>query len=168
MVVISPPIYSRFFRGKTSYAMGKIGMSVLTKGLATDWIREGKSEMAITSLWPAAAIQSAATRNISEEERGELRKPTIFSAAILKILEKPTEEVTGELVTDEDFLRDKCGYGDTDIAPFSLIEGGMPRRIMPKQFPPLEVEEQDDEGRRKDSNEDESAVARSRMKNAKL
>lgn len=54
IVVVSPPIYSRFFRGKTAYAMGKIGMSVLTKGLAMDWEREGKDKMAITSIWPAA------------------------------------------------------------------------------------------------------------------
>ncbi|TVY24117.1 hypothetical protein LHYA1_G006667 [Lachnellula hyalina] len=33
IIVVSPPIYSRFFRGKTARAMGKIGMSVLTKGL---------------------------------------------------------------------------------------------------------------------------------------
>ena len=55
IVVVSPPIYSRFFRGKTAYAMGKIGMSVLTKGLAMDLLREGErsSDMAITSIWPA-------------------------------------------------------------------------------------------------------------------
>jgi len=53
IIVVSPPIYSRFFRGKTAYAMGKVGMSVLTKGLAMDWKREGKNEMAITSIWPA-------------------------------------------------------------------------------------------------------------------
>jgi len=144
--------------------MGKVGMSVLTKGLAMDWMREGKTDMAITSLWPAAAIRSAATRNVSEEERAELRKPTIFSVAIQKIIEKPTSEVNGELVTDEDFLREKCGFTDAGIERFSLVEGGKPRRIMPKRFPPLEVEEQDDEGRLKDSHEDESAVARSRMK----
>lgn len=54
LVVVSPPIYSRFFRGKTAYAMGKIGMSALTMGLAVDFEREGRSEMAITSIWPAA------------------------------------------------------------------------------------------------------------------
>lgn len=53
IIVVSPPIYSRFFRGKTAYAMGKVGMSVLTKGLAMDFEREGKKEMAITSIWPA-------------------------------------------------------------------------------------------------------------------
>lgn len=168
VVVVSPPIYSRFFRGKASYAMGKVGMSVLTKGLAMDWTREGKTDMAITSIWPAAAIESAATRNVSSDERAELRKPTIFSTAIRKILEKPTAEVSGELVLDEDFLREKCGFADNDIAPFSLVEGGKPRRIMPARFPPLEVDEQDDEGRRKDSSEDEGAIAKSRMKDAKL
>ncbi|KAL3419409.1 short chain dehydrogenase [Phlyctema vagabunda] len=54
VVVVSPPIYSRFFRGKTAYAMGKVAMSVLTKGLAMDWEREGRTGMAITSIWPAA------------------------------------------------------------------------------------------------------------------
>jgi NAD(P)-dependent dehydrogenase (short-subunit alcohol dehydrogenase family) len=53
IIVVSPPIYSRFFRGKTAYAMGKVGMSVLTKGLAMDFEREGKGEMSITSIWPA-------------------------------------------------------------------------------------------------------------------
>ncbi|TFB06297.1 Hydroxysteroid dehydrogenase-like protein [Trichoderma ghanense] len=53
IVVVSPPIYSRFFRGKAAYAMGKVGMSVLTKGLAMDFEREGRKNMAITSIWPA-------------------------------------------------------------------------------------------------------------------
>jgi NAD(P)-dependent dehydrogenase (short-subunit alcohol dehydrogenase family) len=53
IIVVSPPIYSRFFRGKTAYAMGKVGMSVLTKGLAMDFQRQGLTDMAITSIWPA-------------------------------------------------------------------------------------------------------------------
>ena len=58
IIVVSPPIYSRFFRGKTAYAMGKVGMSVLTKGLAMDFEREGRTEMAITSIWPAVVWSS--------------------------------------------------------------------------------------------------------------
>lgn len=72
IIVVSPPIYSRFFRGKTAYAMGKIAMSVMTKGLAMDWAREGRHGMAITSIWPAAAIQSGATKGADERD---LRKP---------------------------------------------------------------------------------------------
>lgn len=58
IIVVSPPIYSRFFRGKTAYAMGKVGMSVLTKGLAVDFEREGKHDMSITSIWPAVVSSS--------------------------------------------------------------------------------------------------------------
>ena len=29
-------------------------MSVLTKGMAMDFVREGRKEMAITSIWPAS------------------------------------------------------------------------------------------------------------------
>lgn len=54
IIVVSPPIYSRFFRGKTAYAMGKVAMSVLTKGLAMDFQRQGVDDkLAITSIWPA-------------------------------------------------------------------------------------------------------------------
>jgi NAD(P)-dependent dehydrogenase (short-subunit alcohol dehydrogenase family) len=148
VIVVSPPIYSRFFRGKTAYAMGKVGMSVLTKGLAMDWEREGKHNMAITSIWPACAIQSAATQNLSEEDASDLRKPTIYSDAILAMLRAPASEVNGCLELDEDFLRKK---GIADFDKYSVVAGTTPRRIMPAEFPDLTVEEQADEGRRVDS-----------------
>ena len=68
VIVVSPPVYSRFFRGKTAYAVGKIGMSVLTKGLAMDWQREGKGGMGITSIWPASV--SVVYPDGDGEERG--------------------------------------------------------------------------------------------------
>ncbi|EFW20762.1 hypothetical protein D8B26_002918 [Coccidioides posadasii str. Silveira] len=146
IIVVSPPIYSRFFRGKTAYAMGKVAMSVLAKGLSMDWVREGKKDMAITSIWPAVAIQSAATPD--QNFIRDLRKPTIFSDAILAMLRSPAEEVNGCLELDEDFLRKK---GVSDFSKYSVVPGSNPRRIMPAQLPELTVAEQDDEGRRVDS-----------------
>jgi hypothetical protein len=64
------------------------------------------------------------------------------------MLQSPAEEVNGLLDTDEDFLRKK---GVTDFSKYSLVPGATPRRIMPAEFPNLEVAEQDDEGRRVDS-----------------
>jgi len=152
IVVVSPPIYSRFFRGKTAYAVGKIGMSVLTKGLAMDFEREGKVHMAISSIWPASAIESAATQSMTKTDpasASDLRKPTIFSDAILAMLRAPTSVVNGLLDTDEDFL---CRHeGISDFSKYSLVEGAQPRRIMPANFPDLAVVEQDDEGRRVES-----------------
>jgi NAD(P)-dependent dehydrogenase (short-subunit alcohol dehydrogenase family) len=183
IVVVSPPVYSRFFRGKTAYAMGKVGMSVLTMGLAMDFEREGRADtMAITSIWPAAvgssimlspfsfsfpnptimsndfhdvqAIDSAATQKNQrpdqfEEMQRSLRKPEIFSDAILAILRAPTRDVSGKVLLDEDFLRDHEGV--TDFSKYALIPGATPRRIMPESFPDLRVREQDDEGDRVDS-----------------
>jgi NAD(P)-dependent dehydrogenase (short-subunit alcohol dehydrogenase family) len=148
IIVVSPPIYSRFFRGKTAYAMGKVGMSVLTKGLAMDFQREGKSDMAVTSIWPATAVQSAATQNIGGEDAKDLRTAHIFSDAVLQMIKAPVEEVNGELLLDEDFLRTK---GVSDFDKYNLVEGSKPRRIMPAEFPNLRVKEHDDEGRRVDS-----------------
>ncbi|KAF7337787.1 Short chain dehydrogenase [Mycena sanguinolenta] len=129
------PIYSRFFRGKTAYAMGKVGMSVLTKGLAMDWQREGKHDMAITSIWPTSAIESAATLAASNdpEQRQDLRHPAIFSDAIRAMLAAPPATVNGLLDTDEDFLRNYAGV--TDFSRYSLVPGTNPRRIMPAGFP---------------------------------
>ncbi|KAI4935224.1 uncharacterized protein J4E92_002512 [Alternaria infectoria] len=148
IIIVSPPIYSRFFRGKTAYAMGKVGMSVLTKALAMDFQREGKSEMAITSIWPATAVQSAATQNMAQEDAKDLRTANVFSDAVLQMIKAPVEEVNGELLLDEDFLRMK---GVSDFEKYNLVEGSSPRRIMPAEFPDLRVKEQDDEGRRVDS-----------------
>lgn len=150
VIVVSPPIYSRFFRGKTAYAMGKVGMSVLTMGLAMDWQREGKSDMAITSIWPAVAIESAATQNVEGEDKKDLRKPTIYSDAILEMLRAQPSEVNGCLELDEDFLR-KRGWKDDDFERHNVVPGSKPRRIMPKELPDLMVAEQDDEGKRVDS-----------------
>ncbi|KPM34064.1 hypothetical protein AK830_g12508 [Neonectria ditissima] len=161
IVVVSPPIYSRFFRGKTAYAMGKIGMSVLTKGLAMDFEREEGNEMAITSIWPAVpkAIESAATEQFTvtnPDEANDLRKGTIFSDAILAILKAPSSVVNGELLLDEDFLRDYAGV--TDFSKYSVVPGTSPRRMLPLKLPDLTVAEQDDQGKRYDSNKDKAKL----------
>ncbi|KAJ3523220.1 hypothetical protein NM208_g12537 [Fusarium decemcellulare] len=159
IVVVSPPIYSRFFRGKTAYAMGKVGMSVLTKGLAMDFEREGKKDMAITSIWPAVAIESAATEQFTRknpDEANDLRKATIFSNAILAILQAPPSVVNGELLLDEDFLREHAGV--TDFSKYNVVPGTSPRRIMPQQLPDLTVAEQADEGKRYDSSKDKAKL----------
>lgn len=76
IIVVSPPIYSRFFRGKTAYAMGKVGMSVLTKGLAMDFVRQGRTDMAITSLWPAAVFSLPSVHSM-DVLRADIVRPLI-------------------------------------------------------------------------------------------
>jgi NAD(P)-dependent dehydrogenase (short-subunit alcohol dehydrogenase family) len=145
IVVVAPPIYSRFFRGKTAYAVGKVGMSVLVKGLAMDFERQGKKDMAVSALWPAVAVKSAATK-VSDEK--DLRTPDVFADAVVAMLRAPADEVNGCLELDEDFLRK---HGVSDFSGYSVVPGTTPRRIMPVELPDLRVKEQDDEGVRMDS-----------------
>ena len=88
------------------------------------------------------------TRTNPSAER-DLRKPTIYSDAILAMLNAPTAVVNGLLALDEDFLREHGGV--TDFSKYSVVEGATPRRIMPAKLPDLTVAEQDDEGQRVDS-----------------
>lgn len=155
VIVISPPIYSRFFRGKTAYAMGKVGMSVLVKGFAMDCEREKRKDFAISALWPGASITSGATRGA---DQGNLRKPEIFSDSIIEILRDDPSKVNGELFIDEDYLRDR--HNVKDFSKYALVPGTSPRRIMPAELPNLRVAEHDDEGTRMDS-----TVSRSRALN---
>ena len=60
----------------------------------------------------------------------------------------PASDVNGLIDLDEDFLRKK---GVSDFSKYSVVAGSTPRRIMPAEFPNLDVAEQDDEGRRVDS-----------------
>ncbi|KAL9623804.1 MAG: hypothetical protein Q9160_002035 [Pyrenula sp. 1 TL-2023] len=137
IIVVSPPIYSRFFRGKTAYAMGKTAMTVLTSGLAVDFTRQSRSEMAISSLWPASAIQSAATEfnassSSDQDEQSrlqDLRKPTIFTHALLTLLQCPAPLVNGLIDTDEDVLRRIAQK--TDFSEYAVVEGARPRRMLP-------------------------------------
>ncbi|KAI0180000.1 NAD(P)-binding protein [Hypoxylon sp. FL1284] len=161
IIVASPPIYSRFFRGKAAYAVGKVGMSVLTKGLAMDFERQGRADMAITSLWPAVAIESAATRQLTSKDptaAQDLRRATVFSDAVVAVLRAPAAAVNGRLELDEDFLRSDLGGAVADFASYAVIPGSRPRRIMPAALPDLTVAEQDDEGVRMNS-----AKARSKL-----
>ena len=65
------------------------------------------------------------------------------------MLKAPAETVNGLIELDEDFLRKYCGV--TDFTGYSVVPNTTPRRIMPQEFPTLEVAEQADEGHRIDS-----------------
>lgn len=106
------------------------------------------------------SIQSAATEQFTRNNPSglqDLRKPTIFSDAIHAILTAPASVVNGQLVLDEDFLREQRGV--TDFSAYAVVPGSNPRRIMPAVLPDLTVAEQDDEGDRVDS----ARASRSRL-----
>ena len=67
------------------------------------------------------------------------------------MLKAPPSTINGQLELDEDFLRNSLDV--QDFSKYSVVEGATPRRIMPRRFPDLRVDEHDDEGKRVDSAE---------------
>lgn len=134
IVSVSPPIYSRFFKGKTAYSMTKIAMSVLAIGMSTELF----NNQAITCLWPATGIKSYVTqvKGIKDEL---LRKPEIFSDCCLEIFKSDSKLVNGRCLIDEDFLRE---VGRTDFRKYRCDLQREPPRMMPKKFPDLMVDEE--------------------------
>ena len=131
---VSPPIYNRFFKGKTAYAMTKIGMTVLMSGLSME-VPKGVS---VCSLWPATVIQSQVTENLNLPLK-YMRKPEIFAEACLNILLDEHENINGKSLIDEDYLRTR---GITDFTKYRCDKDFEPERMMPKEFPNLSVKEQ--------------------------
>jgi NAD(P)-dependent dehydrogenase (short-subunit alcohol dehydrogenase family) len=151
IVIVSPPIYARFTRGKTAYAMTKFAMTTLMIGLNYDFARLRKEGFMgkVCCIWPATGVLSAATEYVSPGKHSALRKATIFADAVKAILESHWTEVSGVANLDEEFLRKLKGL--KDFSSYAVVQGTQPRRIMPAKFPDLRVEEEDDEGDRVNS-----------------
>ena len=77
ILLIAPPIYSRFFKGKTPYAMTKVGASVLVHGLADELKGTG---VTISALWPAVTTESHVTK-VNHIERSMMRNACLFADA---------------------------------------------------------------------------------------
>jgi len=153
LIIVCPPIYSRFPRGKAAYAMTKFAMTTLMIGLYHDFKRQNVAtgfEGGVCSIWPAASIVSAATESSMPGSSVEMRKPDIFADAILAILqEKDVSKINGKAWLDEDYLRELKGI--TNFDGYAVKPGTKVRRIMPLKLPDLRVEEEDDEGQRMNS-----------------
>ncbi|KAH9504951.1 Hydroxysteroid dehydrogenase-like protein 2 [Bulinus truncatus] len=138
LILVSPPIYNRFFKGKTPYSMTKVAMTVLVHGLANELKGTGVS---ISALWPATVIESHVTqiRNLAP---AFMRKPTIFADACFNIAEEQTDKLNGLALIDEDYLRME---GVTDFTKYRCDPVQEPDRMMPKKFPSLLVAEELDD-----------------------
>ncbi|KAF8331887.1 uncharacterized protein EI90DRAFT_3154310 [Cantharellus anzutake] len=155
IVVVSPPIYKRFLRGKIAYAMSKIPMTAMIMSLPIDIKRNyPTSRITPCSLWPGTSVESAATTvlsSLSSSESGNspatyLRKPEIWSDTILAILsDDDKESLEGRPLIDDDYLRERWGFKDGDFVKYRLDPNIEPRRAVPKKFPNLTVAEEEEE-----------------------
>jgi NAD(P)-dependent dehydrogenase (short-subunit alcohol dehydrogenase family) len=139
IVLLCPPVYQRFLRGKVVYAMSKLSMSILVLGLGYELGVNNK--VIITGLWPATGIKSYVTDKMNVE-LSKLRKPEIMADAVAAITnELISERIQGKLLIDEDYLKEL--NPNKNFSDYSCIPNVSVPRMMPKAFPNLTVVEEE-------------------------
>jgi citronellol/citronellal dehydrogenase len=95
--------------------MAKFGMSMCTLGMAEEFRKDG---IAVNSLWPLTAIDTAAVRNLlgGTSVASVSRSPEIMADAAHAILTRPSRQATGNFFIDEEVLREE---GVSDFSKYS-------------------------------------------------
>jgi len=118
---ISPPLQlnPKWFKDFCAYSISKYGMSLSVLGMAEEF---RKYRVAVNALWPRTTIATAAIYNLlgGQEMANRSRSPEIMAEAALRVLSKPSEELTGQFLIDEAFLREE---GITDFSNYAIKAG---------------------------------------------
>ena len=123
IINMSPPLDNSILPGRVAYGISKLGMTLLTLGLAEEVRRQN---VAVNSLWPATIIESQASINHRLGTPDMWRKPDILVDSVLRLARKEPTEVTGQALLDEDFLR---AEGVTDFDGYACVPGSLPPRL---------------------------------------
>jgi citronellol/citronellal dehydrogenase len=123
IINMSPPLDLAMIPGRIAYAISKLGMTLLTHGLAEE-VRT--HNIAVNSLWPVTVIESQASINWGLGTREQWRKPDILVDCILRLAGKEPADITGQALLDEDFLRSQ---GVTDFSGYACVPGTDPPRL---------------------------------------
>lgn len=123
IINLSPPMDLAIVPGRVAYAISKLGMTLLTFGLAEEVKAHG---IAVNSLWPVTIIESQASINHQLGTPAMWRKPDILVDCVLRLAAKQPGACTGRALLDEDFLREE---GVTDFAGYACVPGTVPPRL---------------------------------------
>jgi citronellol/citronellal dehydrogenase len=123
IISLSPPLDLTMVPGRVAYSISKLGMTLLTVGLAEE-VRP--HHVAVNSLWPVTVIESQASINWGLGTRETWRKPDILVECALRIVRKEPPTLTGQALLDEDFLR---AEGVTDFSGYACVPGTDPPRL---------------------------------------
>src|SRR4051794_1654532 len=129
VLTLSPPPddVPRWVANHGPYTVSKMGMSILTLGLAAD-----EPGISANCLWPRTLIKTAAVQNLlgGDEATARSREPAIVADAAWEILRRPPQEQTGQALIDDEVLAaagvtDLSGYAadDADLQLDLFVEG---------------------------------------------
>jgi citronellol/citronellal dehydrogenase len=117
VLTLSPPLSAdpKWLVGNSAYTLSKMGMTMLTLGLAAD---EAAAGVSANCLWPRTIIATAAVQNLlgGDATMARARTPEIMADAAHAILTRSPSEVTGRCFIDDEALAEA---GITDLDGYS-------------------------------------------------
>jgi len=123
IINMSPPLDLGMVPGRVAYAISKMGMTLLSIGLAEE-VKE--HNIAVNSLWPVTLIESQASIAWGLGKPAMWRKPDILVDCVVRLVSKEPASLTGQALLDEDFLKSE---GVTDFAGYACVPGTTPPRL---------------------------------------
>ena len=127
ILTLAPPpsLDPKWWAPHTAYTLAKMGMSLVTLGLAGEFGRKG---VGINALWPKTIIATDALNMIPGIEIDRCRTPEIVADAAREILLRDARTTNGHFFIDENVLREA---GVTDFAPYAVDPS---RPLLPDLF----------------------------------
>jgi len=121
ILTLAPPpnLDPKWWAPHTGYTLAKMGMSLVTLGLAAEF---GPKGIAVNALWPRTVIATDAINMIPGVSLMQCRRPPIVADAAHAILATPSRAIIGRFLIDEDILRER---GVTDFDAYA-VEVGRP------------------------------------------
>ena len=118
---LAPPLDmdAKWFAPHVAYTIAKMGMSLCTLGMSKELAPD---HIAVNSLWPLTAIDTAAVRNVlgSDEMAKGCRLVSIMADAAYAILCRDSNACSGNFYIDEEVLREE---GVTDFEQYAVEPG---------------------------------------------
>ena len=116
ILTLAPPpsLDPKWWAPHTGYTLAKMGMSLVTLGLAGEF---GPKGVAVNALWPRTIVATDALNMIPGVDVPRCRKPEIVADAAHAVLVKTAAGFSGHFLIDEDVLREA---GVTDFSRYAV------------------------------------------------
>jgi citronellol/citronellal dehydrogenase len=116
ILTLAPPptLDPKWWGPHTGYTLAKMGMSLVTLGLAAEF---GPRGVAVNALWPRTVIATDALKMIPGVEEARCRHPQIVADAAHAVLSHPSGALNGRFLIDEEVLR---SAGVVDFSAYAV------------------------------------------------
>ncbi|MET0290418.1 MAG: NAD(P)-dependent oxidoreductase [Pseudoxanthomonas sp.] len=108
-----PSLDPKWWGPHTGYTLAKMGMSLVTLGLAAEF---GPQGVGVNALWPRTLISTDALNMIPGVSAANGRSPEIMGDAAHAILTRPSAETNGRFFIDDEVL---AQAGMTDLSRYA-------------------------------------------------